>query len=329
MATLLALLSAFRTALTLLLAAGSAAAAVAAQGGRMSSRLDILAHFAPFWLLGGIVALVLALLAPRGGLRGLTIALGLVATLAAGALIVPELTRPISKAPADAPRQLKLIQFNVWGRNQDPQRTVDWILAQQPDLVVMEELQPRVADLLRRQAKGYHLTCDPWGCTTSILSRARPVAVSVPFDGMPGAWAPTVRATFRDADGQDFTVLGVHYTWPTHRGAQRAQGLRLATIIDRFRNDATIVSGDFNSTPWSFSRRREDARFGLERRTRAVFSWPAAPFTRYRLHLPFPFLPIDQVYAGAHWRTVSVTRGPRLGSDHYPVVVVLAPRAKD
>ncbi|MBN8964392.1 MAG: endonuclease/exonuclease/phosphatase family protein, partial [Rhizobiales bacterium] len=30
-----------------------------------------------------------------------------------------------------------------------------------------------------------------------------------------------------------------------------------------------ILAGDFNCTPWSFSRRREDAMFGLERRTRA------------------------------------------------------------
>ena len=39
---------------------------------------------------------------------------------------------------------------------------------------------------------------------------------------------------------------------------------------------------------------------------------------------PFAFAPIDQVFAGSAWRAVSVTRGPKLGSDHYPVVVVLA-----
>ena len=41
--------------------------------------------------------------------------------------------------------------------------------------------------------------------------------------------------------------------------------------------------------------------------------------------LPFPFLPIDHVYAGRDWRTVRVQRGPRLDSDHYPVIVRLAP----
>ena len=41
--------------------------------------------------------------------------------------------------------------------------------------------------------------------------------------------------------------------------------------------------------------------------------------------LPFALLPIDHVYAGPGWRTVRAERGPRLGSDHYPVIVTLAP----
>ena len=38
---------------------------------------------------------------------------------------------------------------------------------------------------------------------------------------------------------------------------------------------------------------------------------------------PFPFLPIDHVYVGSAWRTVSVVAGPPIGSDHRPVVVEL------
>jgi endonuclease/exonuclease/phosphatase (EEP) superfamily protein YafD len=81
-----------------------------------------------------------------------------------------------------------------------------------------------------------------------------------------------------------------------------------------------IIAGDFNSTPWSFALRRQDRLFGIERRTRALATWPARTL---RSEAPFPFLPIDHVYAGKGWRTVSMQRGPRLGSDHYPVIVVL------
>ena len=76
-----------------------------------------------------------------------------------------------------------------------------------------------------------------------------------------------------------------------------------------------------NSTPWSFTLRRQDGRLGLERRTRALFSWPVAP--TYGWTPPFPLLAIDQVYAGSDWKTVSVKAGPKQGSDHLPVTVVL------
>jgi endonuclease/exonuclease/phosphatase (EEP) superfamily protein YafD len=84
-----------------------------------------------------------------------------------------------------------------------------------------------------------------------------------------------------------------------------------------------IVGGDFNLTPWSFGLRRQDARFGLVRLTRAMATWPAGKISHWRLNLPFPLLAIDHLYAGKSWRVVSVTRGPVLGSDHYPIVAVL------
>src|SRR5690606_31941267 len=112
-----------------------------------------------------------------------------------------------------------------------------------------------------------------------------------------------------------FDVVGVHYAWPT-TSDQAGQGRALARVLDQLPRKRVILTGDFNSTPWSFARRREDALFGIERRTRALFSWPAAKFSRYRIQFPFPFLPIDHIYAGSDWRTVSIERGPALGSDH-------------
>ena len=88
-----------------------------------------------------------------------------------------------------------------------------------------------------------------------------------------------------------------------------------------------IVAGDFNVTPWSFALRRQDRALDLVRRTVLMPSWPAGRLSHNRVPAPFPYLPIDHIYAGRGWETVSVERGPRLGSDHYPVVVRLAPVA--
>lgn len=297
-----------------------AMAAVAAHGGRWSPRLDVLTHFAPFWLCGGLLVAIYALTETDGVRRGLLF-LALVGVAASGLLIAPEYIRPDPpKAAPGARGELKLIQFNVWGRNRDLAATIDWIVRQDPDVVVLE--QSRAAWPLLAKATGYHVARGTDDLV--ILSKRAPVSSGVTLP--PGGWAvpPLARATFEDAHGA-FTVVGVHYIWPVFGGYQQAQGRATSMLLRQFPRERLILTGDFNSTPWSFSRRREDMLFGLQRRTRALFTWPAGRFSRSRVAAPFPLLPIDHVYAGGDWATVSVERGPRLGSDHYPVVVVLAP----
>ena len=298
-----------------------AVAALVAHGGRVSARADILTHFAPFWLAGALAAIGYALLLAPRPLRIALLTVGGVGVIAAGALIVPELTRPTSpRAPASAPNQLKLIQFNLWGRNADLAETAKWIVDQDADIVVVEEASPAVRDAILRR-RDYHVVCGH--CQVMIFSKLRPLNSGAPASPAGRPRPPIAQGTYRDTGGE-FIVLGTHYTWPTQGSLQQQQGRRLAWVLKHSPKDAMILAGDFNSTPWSFSRRREDELFGLERRTKALFSWPAGEVSTRRVKVPFPFLPIDHVYAGKDWRTVSVERGPRLGSDHYPVIVTLA-----
>jgi endonuclease/exonuclease/phosphatase (EEP) superfamily protein YafD len=95
-------------------------------------------------------------------------------------------------------------------------------------------------------------------------------------------------------------------------------------MLSGYPADRLILAGDFNLTPWSFTLRRIDRQWGLERRDQALFSWPARLGDRARWAWPIPALPLDHVYAGRAWRTISITRGPRLGSDHYPIIARLA-----
>ncbi|WP_377355238.1 endonuclease/exonuclease/phosphatase family protein [Phenylobacterium terrae] len=309
-------------ALALAMVVTGAFAALAAHGGRVSDRLDVAAHFAPIQLWMVLAGAALTLLTPRSRLRAATVGIAAVGAPLALLLVWPELTRAESRAPAGAEADLKLIQFNIWGgRNRDLEGTLDWLYAQDADVVVMQEVKPRVLDAVARRG-GYHVTCERrYRCQTVILSRAPPLETGVP-DVTRRAHPSSARATLPLPDGSRFTVVGVHYTWPIPAGPQQAQGRELSATLGQFPKERLIVSGDFNSTPWSFSRRREDRDFGLERRTRMLFSWPAA--RPAGAASPLPFLPIDHVYAGPAWRTVSVERGPRLGSDHYPVVVRLA-----
>lgn len=313
--------------LAVLMFAGGLVCAVAsliAQGGRISARADILAHFAPFWLAGAVVVIAYALLFAPRGLRTIFLTLGGVGVIASAALILPELARPMSsRAPASAPRQLKMVQFNVWGRNADLGQTAQWIVEQDADIVVIEEASPAIRDaILKRRA--YHVVCGE--CQVMIFSKTPAIdsgTPKTPKTSVRRPRPPIARGLYQ-RDGLLFTVVGTHYTWPTNGSIQQQQGQRLAWVLDHYRKDSMILAGDFNSTPWSFSRRREDQMFGMERRTKALFSWPAGEVSGHGVKVPVPFLPIDHVYAGKAWRTVSVKRGPRLGSDHYPVIVTMA-----
>lgn len=302
-----------------LLALGALAAAGLAQGGRLSARLDVLTHFAPIYLAAALAALTLAVLSPRGG-RPALVAVSLLAVAAGALLVAPEVLsrgRDPRAAPGAA-EQVKIVQFNAWGENAETDRAAAWIVAQDPDVVVLQEpggLRAKLRD------RGYH---DQTGSRGAVILSKRPALrtwAQAPAKGLPGFISS---ATFPDAAGE-YTVVATHRYWPVRFARERAQAAQLAQVIGSFPRDRTIVAGDFNSTPWSFARRREDKAWGLVRRTRALFTWPAARRSHNRLPAPFPWLPIDHLYAGPGWATVRVERGPELGSDHYPVVVTLAP----
>jgi endonuclease/exonuclease/phosphatase (EEP) superfamily protein YafD len=300
------------------------AAALIAQGGRTDRQLDLLSHFAPLWLAGGVATALCGLLIGRRGWRRLLLLVGGLGVVAAAVLIAPEFMRPV-RAPiaAAAPSgQIRLIQFNAWDENTDPQRAADWIAAQHPDIVTIEELTPRLRAALAGHGFFYTKGIDK----TGIFSRQRP---GRPPMVPPSYWKVLpefARASFAAPAGAGpFTVVAVHLTWPNIPGVA-VNARMFAALLDHYDRDRLIVAGDFNLTPWSFALRRLDSRLGLERRDRAIPTWPAMQWVRGHLVLLPALLPIDHIYAGRAWRTVRLARGPRVGSEHYPLVIDLALR---
>jgi len=311
-----------------------AAAALAGQLGRWDDRFDLLNHVSPFWLLGGLLAATLSLGAARGWARGLGVGVGLVAILAAGIQTAPvllaQLAQPIAalSIPADAPR-LKLIQFSFYHSNTDPAAAVDWLLAQEADVIVLQEGEGLTGEARLRLLAAYpHQSAH----NDFILSR-HPLLDRGRFEMEPRPTAMYFNGGYAAVDGPGgpFTIVGVHYTWPWPVQPQARQRREFARYIATLPPETTIVSGDLNSTPWSFALQRLERDMGLKRVTHVMPTFPAMAYRGDGLlgrarEIPgvFAFAPIDHVFAGSAWRTVSVTLGSRLGSDHYPVVTVLA-----
>ena len=289
-------------------------------GGALSPWLDIANNLAPILATAGLLALLAAPLRRATRLAGL--AMGLTGLLLAAWRMAPEWRRPEPPAAAaTAPGQIKVIQFNAWERNPQLPQAVDWLMAQHPDVVVLEETGPLLRDLILartgwRGVMGY-------STTTMIITPPPYLEMNRPQVD-PASKLTFVNATYASASGR-YDVVGVHLDWPGPRQARQRAALR--QVLAALPRERTILAGDFNSTPWSLALRADDRGFGLIRRDRAAWSWPAAIVRPWRSPWPFPFMPLDHVYAGPGWATVSVTRGPRLGSDHYPLVVILAPVA--
>jgi endonuclease/exonuclease/phosphatase (EEP) superfamily protein YafD len=184
----------------------------------------------------------------------------------------------------------------------------------------MQEVRPPIRDALIR--RGFHYRRGL--AHTAVFSRL--ASLSQPIMVPPGDWKRLpdfARATFPAPGGGVFSVIAVHLVWPTRR-LQEPTAAMLLEFLDSYPRDRLIVAGDFNLTPWSFALQGIDKRLGLERRDRAMFSWPARMSPRSPLSWPTPLLPIDHLYAGRDWRLVSLRSGPLLGSDHYPLVARLA-----
>ncbi len=303
--------------------------------GAWNETLDLLNHATPIFALGGVLGLVLGWLNPGLRQRRLLMALGVGGALAAGVRVVPEaLAGRQTVRPRPAAPRLTLLTQNVWDANREPHATAQALAATGADIILLQELEtPGAKTVARDLERRYPFVADcglvnRW-CALAIVSRL-PIAA---WSYHQGGWkAPDwdrlvlVRATIDSPVLGRFDVIDTKLAHPYTGDLQRTQVWRLVDRIRGADQDHAILAGDFNLTPWSFALRRIDHSIALARRTRGLATWPnRLPIPGRPLIAPFAILPIDQVYAGSAWRTVSVTRGPRTGSDHYGVLVTLTP----
>ena len=286
--------------------------AAAGHLGQMHPWLDIPSHLAPIWLGAGLALGGAALLTGRR----VAVGLGLASALSASLLMAPELQRPEPTSTAAAtPGAIKVIQLNAYRRNTDEALVLDWVQREAPDILTIAEASKGLRDALRR--RGWR-TAGAHGPLV-IFTRDRYLYMTRP-KLPPGAQLTFVNATYGTATGPA-EVFTTHLEWPTSRNYQ-SQLADLRRVTAARPRDRMILTGDLNTTPWSAAMRALDRDLSLTRRDRALATWPARIMGQ---RWPWPILSIDHVYAGPGWRTLSVTRGPYVGSDHYPVVVVLAP----
>jgi endonuclease/exonuclease/phosphatase family metal-dependent hydrolase len=214
---------------------------------------------------------------------------------------------------------LKILTLSTYHSNLDPAGIGRVVVAQAPDIAVLQETNGTAAQVVNTLLPGYHRirSCKAEYCTLTILSRwpMRRIKVEWP----PHRSHPDVLVGEVDAPIGTFHVINVHLQRPYEKTAQRL----LAETANLARGDAAvplIVAGDFNTATGTFGLDRFARSSGLHRFDGFIPTYPANEI------IP-AFAGIDHVFANAHWARAGCRRTSAGGSDHYGVACRLGLRA--
>jgi endonuclease/exonuclease/phosphatase (EEP) superfamily protein YafD len=217
-------------------------------------------------------------------------------------------------AADDGKPALVVVAANVYVGNRDPAPLVAWLRAHPADVVVLSELSEPYLDALSYalgsdyRYRELHPRRSPFGI--GIVSRLplRGVSVIEDADGI-----QTLAAEVR-IGAQPVRVVAAH-PMPPHAREWHDKRDALLRMIASDSGTPLVLAGDLNATPWSTAL-TGTARGGLWRTTSLAPTWP------HRGRGIFG-IPIDHVLASRHWRRGAASRGPDIGSDHFPVRVAL------
>ena len=215
---------------------------------------------------------------------------------------------------AEGERALKVASFNTLWINNDADAVKAEIVRLDADVIVLIEMGPAKRRILAEIKDRYPHQADCYGidyCNFAVLSRL-PIAATEAR----GRWQgpPFIRVKLGPEAG-GLTVFGVHTTRFPHAAAQFRQVTEIARLIEATAG-RKLVMGDFNATPFSRIMTVLQDRAGLARLT-FLPSWPA--------QLGLPQIAIDHILVSPGLRLLAPARiGEAAGSDHYPVIAMIA-----
>ena len=278
--------------------------------GSWSGVSDSLSHFRHVF---SAAALLGALISALLGLRRVSSA-GIAAVLAGLVLSYPHLpfVGPLEKGGS----ALRIVQFNVKINNPRTVEAAKWILAQEADVVMLQEYSPEnhAGFPALAAALPFEITCKSRGLGSVALRSRHPVLAQHCSMDEGFAWLQL------DVKGKPITFAVLHLAWPwPFKQAEHLEtlGAALAEMPQ-----PVVLAGDFNATPWSAAVKRvEDLTGSKTVGGMRISLW----LDFFHTGKPWPAFPIDHVLLPPFANVGRITLGPDLGSDHLPVMVSFDP----
>lgn len=244
----------------------------------------------------------------------------LTGAIAAGVVLNAVLVLPwyVGEDETSGGVELKLLHANVLSSNTEYDRLIRLLDTEAPDLVMLQEVSPDwlvALDELRADYPYSYAEAREGNFGIALFSRVPLRSVSH-FDSPPFGY-PTIVASL-DIDGQVLHFIGTHPMIPVSGTFYDARNEQLAGVARLLGKQAEpkILVGDLNLSQWDINYKRLEQQGGVRNARKGFGILPTWP-----VFIPFAMIPIDHVLVS---ETISVTgfySGPRIGSDHLPLVV--------
>ena len=279
---------------------------------------ELLVHFKVFYLLGALASAGAFALGRRW--RSLVFAAVLVAIHLPG-VVVWYLPAPSTLADA-VEINLRIVTANLLKSNLKHDLFLEFIEDADPDVIFIQELDGAWANSLYALDEDYPYNAvipSPGDFGVALFSRIPldPVEITYFTDSV----LPWVHAELT-VNGRHLSILSYHIWPPVSRDRLETRDGDLDFLAKYVADaeDLVLVAGDFNVTPWSPSYKKMIRASGLKNARRGFGikpTWAAIPS-------PIALLPLDHVLLSPEIAVKSLRVGPRIGSDHRPLIVDLA-----
>jgi endonuclease/exonuclease/phosphatase (EEP) superfamily protein YafD len=240
-----------------------------------------------------------------------------IATIALNAWYVVPWYLPVEAAGEGGGPGITLLHANVLKSNDEPERFIALVEELEPDLVVMQEVRPAWLASLGALERSFPYRVseareDAFGIALFSRFPLEATAVVEPDHG----GTPQIITTAR-IEGRPLHIVATHPLPPIgaeYYSSRNEQLRNAARLLQRLPAPKLLV-GDLNVTMWSNHYRALEAESGLRNARRGFGVAPTWP-----VFFPLGFIPIDHLLVSDGIEVLAFSTGPRIGSDHLPVV---------
>ena len=234
---------------------------------------------------------------------------------------------------SDDSNRISLLIYNVLYDNEEVTSLRNLIRATDPDIILLSEPTQWWLGQLDGLEEDYPYTLfQPQENHYGKLLYSRLELENQEIRFLIDPEVPSIRVGVRLRSGALVTLYGVHPRPPGLRppndegeesdredsDMRDAELLLIAKEVSELQNTPVIIAGDFNDVAWSRSTHLFQRIGGMldPRVGRGFFN----TFDTRNIFLRYP---LDHVFASRHFLLVELRRLPNIGSDHFPILVVL------